>query len=84
MNTDPGQTYAEKNISIMKINNIILMLRTRIILFSSFVIFFFWYMSLGKFSYYNETIVKRMYIILGGFETLNQFWFGCHKNVILI
>ena len=31
----------KKNISLMKINNIILVLRTRIILLSSFVIYFF-------------------------------------------
>ena len=34
--------------------------------------------------YCNETVVKRMYIILGVFQTLNHFWFGCHKNLILI
>ena len=38
-----------KNISLMKINNIILLLRTGVILSSSFVIYFFLYMSFGKF-----------------------------------
>ena len=42
------------------------------------------YMSLGKFSYCDETVPKRTYIILGGFETLNYIQFGCHKNLILI
>ena len=41
-----------KNISLKKINNIILMLRTCIILLSSFMIYFFLYMSLGTFSYF--------------------------------
>ena len=41
-------------------------------------------MSLGKFSYSNETGPKRTYIILGGSETLNNVRFGSHKNLILI
>ena len=43
--------HLQKNISLMKINIIILVLRTHIILLSSFVIYFFLYLSFGKFSY---------------------------------
>ena len=46
----PPIRYIQKNRSLMKINNIILVLSTRAIL-SSFVIYFL-YTSLGKFSYY--------------------------------
>ena len=42
-----------KNISLMKINNIILVLCTRIILLSSFVIYFFTYVILEVFLLYN-------------------------------
>ena len=45
--------YIQKNISLMKIYDIILVLHTGIILLSSFVIYFFCIiMSLGKFFYY--------------------------------
>ena len=41
--------YLQKNISLMKINNIILVLRTRIILLSSFMIYFFYVCHSGSF-----------------------------------
>ena len=45
----PSSDIYRKNISLMKINNIILVLRTRIILLSSFVIYFFCKCHSGRF-----------------------------------
>ena len=45
----PSSDIYRKNISLMKINNIILVLRTRIILLSSFVIYFFCICHSGRF-----------------------------------
>ena len=49
--------HMQKNILLMKINNIILVLCIRIILLSLFMIYFFCIMSLGKFSYYSSSHV---------------------------
>ena len=51
--------HIEKNISLMKINNVIFILRIRIILSSSFVIIFFC-MSFGK-SYNFITVYQLKY-----------------------
>ena len=43
--------HKQKNISLMKISNILLMLYTHIIMLSSFVIYFFLYVSFGNLLY---------------------------------
>ena len=57
--------HIQKNISLTKINNIILVLRTRIILLSSFVIYFFCICHSGRFpimisspSTYNQCLMS--------------------------
>ena len=45
----PSLDIYTKNISLMKMNDVILVPRTRIILFSSFVIFFFYICHSGSF-----------------------------------
>ena len=62
----PSSDIYRKNISLMKINNIILVLRTRIILLSSFVIYFFCICHSGRFPiiYINNYCKKSIYLIL--------------------
>ena len=50
--------HIQKNISLMKINDIILVLRTRIILLSSFVIYFFCICHLGSFPVVNPGMAR--------------------------
>ena len=49
MENIPHYIYTEKNISLMKINNLILLLCTRIILSSSFVAYFLCICHYGSF-----------------------------------
>ena len=56
----PSSDIYRKNISLMKINNIILVLRTRIILLSSFVIYFFCICHSGRF----PIIQYMLYLVL--------------------
>ena len=54
----PSSDIYRKNISLMKINNIILVLRTRIILLSSFVIYFFCIRHSGRFPIIGYIVSK--------------------------
>ena len=62
----PSSDVYRKNISLMKINNIILVLRTRIILLSSFVIYFFCIRHSGRFPiiFARKRCTKIRYICL--------------------
>ena len=55
----PSSDIYRKNISLMKIKNIILVLRTRIILLSSFVIYFFCICHSGRFPIVSSIIHKK-------------------------
>ena len=51
-----------KNISLMKINNIILVLHNHIILLSLFLIYFFLYMSFKKFFYCSHHKLRQEFV----------------------
>ena len=79
--------HLQKNKSLMKINNIILMLRTRIILSSLFVLYFYCICHSGSFSVVlflvytdkvchtaNYSFIIRLYCVVNHTYSANLWW----------